>query len=234
MHIAMWSGPRNLSTAMMYSFAARGDFDVLDEPFYGAYLRLTGLEHPMRQEILASMETDPTRVAASLTVSGKNRLYSKQMTQHMVPGIPRGWFRQAEHAFLIRHPARVIASYHAKREKPSLEDIGFVQQAEIFDAARAMGKTPVVVDSHDIRANPERTLRRLCEALGISWTPAMLKWASGGHSADGVWAAHWYGAVHNSTGFADPETDLPTIDPELRPVLDAALPHYEALAAFKV
>ena len=232
MNIAMWSGPRNLSTAMMYAFAARSDFEVVDEPFYGAYLAATGLKHPMREEIIASMERDPHRVGNMLAVA--SNLYSKQMTQHMLEGFPRDWFSAVRHAFLIRHPARVVASYAAKREKPVLDDIGFRQQAEIFEQVRAMGQVPVVVDSFDIRADPERTLRKLCGALGLDWTPAMLSWPQGGHASDGVWAAHWYAAVHASPGFAAPEGDLPEIDAELRPIVDAAMPYYEALAVHRL
>ncbi|MEP4196290.1 MAG: HAD family hydrolase [Aliishimia sp.] len=230
MNIAMWSGPRNLSTAMMYSFGARADFNVVDEPFYGAYLKLTGSDHPVRDEIIAAMETNPELVAADLKTSG----YVKHMTQHMVPGIPRTWFRDVKHAFLIRHPARVVASYHVKREKPVLEDIGFRQQAEIFQEVRALGQTPIVVDSFDIRTDPETMLRKLCGALDIPWDSAMLSWPKGGHSSDGVWAKHWYGAVHTSTSFAAPEGALPVLEPDLQEVADAAMPHYEALAAFKI
>lgn len=232
MNIAMWSGPRNLSTAMMYAFGARGDFDVVDEPFYGAYLAATGLHHPMREQIIASMETDPARVAAGLARA--SNLYSKQMAQHMIDGIPRDWFAACRHAFLIRHPARVVTSYAAKRERPVLDDIGFRQQAEIFAKVRAMGQTPVVVDSVDIRADPERTLRKLCAALDLDWDPAMLTWPRGGHPSDGVWAMHWYGAVHASTGFAAPEGELPVIDPDLQPVLHAAMPYYEEMAPHRL
>ncbi len=228
----MWSGPRNLSTAMMYAFGARGDFQVVDEPFYGAYLAATGLNHPMREEIIASMDTDPARVAE--TLEDATGLYSKQMTQHMIDGFPRNWFSAVRHAFLIRHPARVIASYAAKRERPVLDDIGFRQQAEIFEEVRAMGAAPVVIDSFDIRADPERSLRKLCAALDLAWNPAMLSWPQGGHASDGVWAMHWYGAVHGSTGFAAPEGDLPAVEPELQPLVDAAMPHYEALAAHRI
>lgn len=234
MQIAMWSGPRNLSTALMYSFGARADCDVVDEPFYGAYLALTGLNHPMRDDILADMETDPACVAAELAKPAHGLRYVKHMTQHMIPEMPRDWFSSARHAFLIRHPARVVASYHVKREKPALEDLGFTQQAEVFEQVKALGHDPVVVDSFDIRKTPEATLRKLCAALEISWDPAMLSWPSGGHAADGIWAKHWYGAVHTSTGFAKPEGDLPQLEPDLQAVANAAMPAYEALAAFKI
>ncbi len=230
MHIAMWSGPRNLSTAMMYSFGARADFQVLDEPFYGAYLSLTGADHPMRDQILSSMECNPARVSQQMQQKPQNRLYSKQMTHHMVDGIPRDWFAEVKHAFLIRHPARVVASYEKKRESPELPDIGFVQQVEIFNQIVDMGLKPVVVDSFDIRKAPQQSLKRLCAALEIPWDPMMLSWPKGGHPADGIWAQHWYGAVHASTGFGGPEGPLP----DMTRLAEQAMPYYEKLAQYKI
>ena len=234
MQIAMWSGPRNLSTALMYSFGARSDCTVVDEPFYGAYLELTGLEHPMRDAILTNMETDVRNVAEKLAHVSEYVVYVKHMTHHMVPGIPRDWFKDVKHAFLIRHPARVVASYHAKREQPSLDDLGFIQQLDIFETVRSMGHAPAVVDSFDIRRAPEQTLRKLCTALEIAWEPSMLSWPKGGHPNDGVWASHWYGAVHTSTTFAEPEGALPRLSDDLQRVADAAMPAYEALSAYKI
>ncbi len=234
MHIAMWSGPRNLSTAMMYSFGARSDFDVVDEPFYGAYLKLTGADHPMRDQILGSMSCDPVNVAASMTCEPPKNLYSKQMTHHMIDGIPRDWFRDARHVFLIRHPARVIASYAAKRAIPSLDDLGFRQQAQIFDDVRTFGQNPVIVDSSDIRTNPEQTLMHLCAKLDLTWEPSMLSWQRGGHPCDGVWAEHWYGAVHASTGFADAEGPLPDLPKEFLTLLAESLPIYEELYQHRI
>lgn len=237
MRIAMWSGPRNLSTAMMYAFGNRGDCAVVDEPFYAAYLAMTGLDHPMRNEILDSQPLDPETVAQALLgplPGAKPNYYQKHMTQHMIPGVPRDWMREAANVFLIRHPARVIASYAAKRENPTLEDIGFRQQAELFDLVRGWGQTPVVVDSHDIRADPAAKLQQLCEAIGIPYSPKMLSWPKGGHKDDGVWAEHWYGAVWNSTGFAGAEGPLPAVPEELQPVLQAAMPYYEQMKAVKI
>lgn len=237
MRIAMWSGPRNLSTAMMYSFGARSDFAVVDEPFYAAYLAQTGLDHPMRTEILASQSQEADRVAQMLRgpiPDARPHFYQKHMTQHMIPAIPRDWMAGMKHVFLIRHPARVIASYGAKRENPSLEDIGFSQQTEIFQMLRDQGETPVVIDSYDIRQNPEKMLRRLCAAIDLPFDPAMLSWPKGPHPCDGIWAAHWYGAVHDSTGFAGAEGPLPEISEDLQPVLAAALPLYKAISAFKL
>lgn len=234
MKIAMWSGPRNLSTAMMYAFAARGDCAVVDEPFYAPYLALTGADHPMRAAILAAHETDPDRVIATLkgpNPDGLPHFYQKHMPHHMVPGIRRDWARGMVNVFLLRHPARVIASYAAKRENPTLADLGFGQQAELVALLRGWGQAPVVIDSVDIRANPGAMLAALCDAIGLPYTDRMLHWPKGGHPADGAWAPHWYGAVWDSTGFADPEAPLPAVPDHLRPVLDAALPLYEALGA---
>ncbi|PRY20671.1 hypothetical protein CLV78_11244 [Aliiruegeria haliotis] len=229
----MWSGPRNLSTALMYAFANRGDFAAVDEPFYAAYLAATGLDHPMRAEILAVQPQDPDVVVSRLlgaVPDGKAHFYQKHMTQHMVPGFPRGWMRDVVNVFLIRHPARVIASYSAKRENPTLDDIGFWQQTDLFDHVRRMQGKAVVIDSNDIRANPDGMLRRLCDEIGLAFDPAMLRWSAGGQECDGVWAPHWYGAVWKSMGFAGLEGPLPEVPEHLRHVLDAALPHYQRLA----
>ena len=232
MRIAMWSGPRNLSTAMMYSFAARSDCRVVDEPFYAAYLARSGVVHPMNTQILASQPTDPDQVAAELLgpiPQGCAHFYQKHMTHHMLDDMPLSWLDSMTNVFLIRHPARVVASYARKREGPRLADIGFRQQAEIFDKVCALGQKPIVVDSADIRANPEHLLRALCCELGIEWQPEMLHWAPGGHPSDGVWAAHWYGAVHQSTGFDGPEQTFPVLSDEYSDLEKEAMPYYHRL-----
>ncbi len=237
MRIAMWSGPRNLSTAMMYSFAARGDCFVWDEPFYAAYLAVTGLDHPMRSQILQAGETDAKKVAdqcQGAAPDGARLFYQKHMTQHMVEAMDRGWMGDVKNVFLIRHPARVIASYAKKRERPSFDDIGFWQQAELFEQIIANGDPALVIDASDIRHNPAAALTVLCAALDLSFTPAMLHWPKGGHTADGVWAPHWYGAVHQSTGFAGPEGPLPKLSGDLANIACQALPFYEKLATQKL
>lgn len=236
--IAMWSGPRNLSTAMLYSFAARGDCQVWDEPFYAAYLKATGIDHPMREEVISAGIADPAQVAeACLAPLGAEQslFYQKHMTLHMIPAFDRGFMRGLTNVFLIRHPARVIASYAKKREAPELADIGFVQQAELFDEVAAwLGHAPIVIDSADIRATPRETLSRLCAALRIPFTDRMLKWPAGPKPYDGVWAPHWYNAVHGSTGFDEPEGALPLLSADFQRLADMALPHYERLEKLKL
>lgn len=236
--IAMWSGPRNLSTALMYAFGARGDCDIWDEPFYAAYLKATGIDHPMRDDIIAAHEDDPAHVAAACrgpAPHGAPVFYQKHMTLHMVDGFDRSFMRDCINVFLIRHPARVIASYARKRDQPTLDDIGFPQQEQLFDEVTGwLGHRPVVVDSHDIRADPARTLEALCAAIGIPYTDNMLRWPAGGHADDGVWAPHWYGAVHGSSGFEAPEGELPVLSGAFQALADAALPYYQRLAQYRI
>ncbi|MCF6444609.1 HAD family hydrolase [Nereida sp. MMG025] len=223
--IAMWSGPRNLSTTMMYSFASRDDCVVVDEPLYAAYLNITGKSHPKQKAILAAQPTDvETVISACLEPKEAPIFYQKHMSHHMLEGFPKGWIEDLTNVFLLRHPARVIASYSAKRERPLFEDLGFAQQLDLFQ--RFGG---IVIDSLDIRAAPEAMLRQLCVSIGIPFDRKMLKWAKGPKPYDGVWASHWYGAVHDSTGFAGPEGPLPKVDMENAPLLERALPIYEKL-----
>jgi hypothetical protein len=237
--IAMWSGPRNISTAMMRSFEARGDAAVSDEPFYAAYLERTGLDHPMREAVIASQPRDWRDVAAMLVgpVPGARPIwYQKHMTLHVLEEFGRGWMAQVRNAFLIREPAAVLASYILKRESATLADIGFVQQRALFEAeADRLGRAPPVADAADILAAPAQTLTRLCEALGIRFTPAMLHWPPGRRATDGVWAPAWYQAVEKSTGFEPPRSktalELPT---QLRKLAEQAQPHYDALARHRL
>ncbi|MGI9389163.1 MAG: HAD family hydrolase [Boseongicola sp.] len=230
----MWSGPRNLSTAMMYSFGARADFAVWDEPFYAAYLAATDIDHPMREEILTAHDTDPGKIAAQCgnEYSKDDRhLYMKHMCHHMVDEFDIEWARSCKNVFLIRHPARVVASYVSKREEPTLGDIGIERQLEILNLLCAWGCDPIVIDSFDIRRNPRLALRSLCDAIDIEFDEAMLKWSPGPKPYDGVWGPHWYGAVHMSTGFAGPEGPLPELAGDLNGVAQQALPFYDALYA---
>lgn len=228
MRLAVWSGPRNLSTALMYSFASRDDFAVWDEPFYAAYLSATGLDHPMRNAVIAGGEGNAHTVAERCLgpiPNGKEHFYLKVMPHHMVKGFPMDWAKSCVNLHLIRHPARVIASYSAKADSVGLDDIGFRQQLEVYEALGGL-----VVDSADIRANPEAMLRAICRETGLDFTMDMLSWPAGGHEDDGPWAPHWYGAVHRSTGFAGPEGSLPHLEGSAAKLSDKALPYFEKMA----
>jgi hypothetical protein len=225
----MWSGPRNLSTAMMYAFAARGDCAVWDEPFYAPYLDVSGADHPMRAEILAAHEASPDKVAARCAgpvPDGQAHWYMKHMPHHMLPGFGLEWAGECVNIHLIRHPARVIASYSEKRDEITLEDIGYPQQLRLWQALGG----PVIA-AEDIRADPTRALGALCAEIGLPFRPCMLAWPAGAKGFDGVWAAHWYHAVHRSTGFAGAEGPLPEVPRARAGLLAAALPIYEAMRA---
>ena len=234
--IAMWSGPRNISTAMMRSFENRPDCAVVDEPFYAAYLAETGLDHPMRDEVLAAQPTDWRAVAEGLAATGGDLVYEKHMAHHMLPGFGLEWVQGCRNAFLIRDPAEVLASYVAKRGEVTLDDIGIVQQRAIFEReADRLGKAPPVVRGADVTADPRGTLSRLCEALGIGLSDAMLNWPAGARDSDGVWAPAWYDSVWKSTGFSTPErTAYPPLPDDLRRIADAARPHYEAMLTHRL
>jgi hypothetical protein len=229
MRIAMWSGPRNLSTAMMYSFGARADFAVMDEPFYAPYLATTGADHPLADEIIQTHEKDPSELNSMCGAQGSPHLYMKQMPHHMLDSFPMDWAKDCVNIHLIRHPARVIASYAAKREAPTLDDIGFVQQAALFDQIGGL-----VIDSTDIRADPAVMLHRLCNAIDLPFDPAMLRWPVGPRAEDGVWAKHWYNAVHRSSGFAGAEAEVPVLEADMATIMDEALPYYQRLASYKL
>ncbi len=230
----MWSGPRNLSTAMMYAFAERDDCAVWDEPFYAAFLEKTGLEHPMRAAILSDGEVDPEVVAArclGAVPGGKAHFFQKHMAHHMVPGIPLDWMANVTNVFLIRHPARVVASYVRKREEPSPEDLGFERLASLYAKAQALSQTPPVLDSEWIREDPTHALRALCDAVGMRFDQGMTRWEPGGRPEDGAWAPHWYGAIHRSSGFEGCEGPLPRLSGRLLDLVDDAMPHYSAMKA---
>ena len=203
--LAMWSGPRNISTAMMRAWGNRPDTLVIDEPFYAFYLKATGKKHPGADEVIATGETDWRKVVAHLTgplPNGKRIFFQKQMTHHLLPELDRDWLGTATNCFLIRDPREVIASYLKKREDPALEDLGFVQQAEIFDWVCARTDAPPpVIDARDVLENPKRTLGLLCDAVGAEFSESMLSWPPGLRDTDGIWAKYWYGEVAKSTSF---------------------------------
>jgi hypothetical protein len=237
--IAMWSGPRNISTAMMRSFSSRPDCFVSDEPFYGAFLKESAADHPMREEVIASMETDWFRVADAMAgepPDGSAIWYQKQMAHHMVGPVAPDDIRNVTHAFLIRDPKRMVASYARKREEITEDDLGMQLVREFFDReCDRLRSAPPVVDAADVLADPVGTLSALCAALGIPWTEAMLHWRAGRHAEDGVWASHWYGRVEASTGFEGEEIIVPpALDSHLQKIADACEGDYEAIARFRL
>ena len=233
--IAMWSGPRNISTAMMRSFENRGDCAVVDEPYYAHYLQQTRLDHPGIDEIIAAGETDWRRVAEFLTgpvPGGKNVYYQKHMTHHMLPHIGHDWFDAVTHVFLIRDPREVLASYLKSRPHATAEDIGVLQEAALHDEIVARtGTTPPVIDADEFLKAPEAHLRALCELLRIPFTERMLHWPAGPRASDGIWAPYWYGAVLKSTGFEPWHARDLAVAPEHRDVIDQCQPVYESLYA---
>jgi len=233
LRVAMWSGPRNISTAMMRAWENRGDCAVSDEPLYAAYLAATGLDHPARDEVIAAGEIDPDRVVASLLgpVPGAQPIwYQKHMSHHLLPGMAHEWIHALANVLLIRDPAEVVASYVKSRATVTPEDIGLPQQALLFDElADRAGTAPPVIDAAEFLQAPEAHLRALCAWLGIDFTERMLAWPAGPRDTDGVWAPHWYDAVWRSTGFEPWRPREVRLEGEAARVADACRPAYERL-----
>jgi hypothetical protein len=231
--IAMWSGPRNISTAMMRAFENREDCAVVDEPFYAHYLKETQLDHPGRDEVIAAGETDWRKVADFLTgpVPGdKPVFYQKHMTHHMLPHIGHDWFGAMTHVFLIRDPREVLVSYLKSRPHATAEDIGVLQEAALYEeVARRTRSAPPVIDADEFLKAPEAHLRALCTLLQIPFTPRMLHWPAGARASDGVWAPSWYDAVLKSTGFEPWRPRDLSVRPQHQAAIDACRPAYEAL-----
>jgi hypothetical protein len=234
--IAMWSGPRTVSTAMMRAWENRPDTIVIDEPLYAYYLSQTRLDHPGRDEVIASQPTDWRVVLRDLSAGplpgGVTIAYAKHMTHHVLPPVDLAAFSPFRHAFLIRDPRSLLASYARVRAAPTLDDLGLRQQAWLFEEFGGP-----VLDAADLLAAPEAGLRALCAALGVPFTTAMLSWPPGPRGSDGVWAPYWYDSVWRSTGFrppAPPAPAAPGLDPALEPLLARCLPFYERLWKFRL
>jgi hypothetical protein len=231
----MWSGPRNISTAMMRAWENRGDCEVVDEPLYAHYLAHTGLDHPGREQVIAMGVTDWRAVAARLTgppAPPATLMYQKHMTHHLLPHISRAWLAELTHVFLIRDPRKVLVSYIRTRANVTAADIGVLQQREIFDYVRELtGVSPPVIDAGLFLKAPEAQLRALCELLGIEFTSRMLHWPPGPRASDGIWAPYWYAQLYRSSGF-EPERDgAAEVPAQLRAVIDEVMPSFEALFA---
>jgi hypothetical protein len=231
--IGMWSGPRNISTAMMRAWGNRTDATVIDEPFYAYYLKATGKKHPGAGEVIATGENDWRKVVEQLTgpiPQGKKIFFQKQMAHHQLPEIDRRWLGALTNCFLIRDPAEVIASYIKKNDDPALEDLGFVQQVEIFDwVSQHTDQRPLIIDAKDILQNPERILRLLCHAIGVEFDEAMFSWPPGLRETDGVWAKHWYDEVARSTSFQPYHARNEAVPERLREIHERCRKCYDAL-----
>ncbi len=233
LRIAMWSGPRNISTAMMRSFENRPDTEVWDEPFYGHYLHRTGIPHPGADEVIADQGTDWKDIARRCLgdpPGGSPVFYQKQMTMHLLPEMERDWIRGLTNCFLIRRPDQVVASYGRVRPDVTFGDVGFRQQAELFDyVIKTTGTLPLVIDSADFLRNPEAMLEAMCDRLGIAFRTEMISWPAGQRESDGVWGRHWYDAVWRSTTFEPYRDKSPKLPPELRAIAEEAEPFYQVL-----
>jgi hypothetical protein len=235
LRLAAWSGPRNISTAMMRAWENRGDCAVVDEPLYAHYLAQTGLDHPGRDQVIAAGDTDWRRVAAWLTgpiPGGKAIWYQKHMTHHLLVHIDRRWLAELTHVFLIRDPREVLLSYIKSRPHVTAEDIGVLQQREIFGYLQELrGETPPVIDAGEFLQAPEAHLRALCAALDIAFTGRMLQWPAGPRPSDGVWAPHWYEAVLRSTGFEPYRARERQVPDEYQDIVGAVMPAFEEMFA---
>jgi len=228
--IAMWSGPRTVSTALMRSWENRPDTVVVDEPLYAFYLDRTGIDHPGRDEVIASQPTSWRAVINQLTAGslppGATVCYAKHMSHHLLPVVDRDALAPLRHAFLIRDPGELLASYARVRATPTMDDLGLWQQAEIFD--RFGGP---VIDARDLLDRPEAVLRALCAALGVPFRAEMLHWPAGPRDTDGVWAPHWYASVCRSTGFGPYRPPTAGLPPALAGLAQQCQPFYQRLHA---
>lgn len=231
--IAMWSGPRNISTAMMRAWENRSDTAVWDEPLYGHYLQHTGIDHPMREEIISATETNWQTIVDQLVgpvPGGKSIYFQKHMTLHLMDHIDRDWMDNVVNCFLIRDPAEVIASYAAKRDEVTAADVGFEAQLDVFRHVEKLGgKTPVVLDARDVLQQPEKMLQKLCAAVGVGFDDDMLNWPAGQRDSDGIWGVHWYGVVENSTGFAPYKSSKSVLGDDLSELAAQCRPYYDEL-----
>jgi hypothetical protein len=231
--IAMWSGPRTVSTALMRAWENRPDTVVTDEPLYAFYLDRTGIEHPGRAAVLGSQPTDwrvvLDRLASDPLPPGASISYAKHMTHHLLPEVDRAALAPLRHAHLIRDPRELLASYAKVRAEPTLADLGLVQQAEIFEKFGGP-----VVDSGDLLADPEGVLRALCQALDVPFDRNMLSWPAGPRDSDGVWAPYWYDSVRASTGFAAGRPSAEPLPGRLEPLAELGLPYYSRLREYRI
>lgn len=235
--LAVWSGPRNISTALMRSWENRDDCVVSDEPLYAHYLSKTGLDHPGREAVISAGETDWPKVVAALVgplPRGAQISYQKHMAHHLLPHIGRGWLAGLTNVMLIRAPADVIVSYRNSRMQLEPADLGLLQQRELYAYLESVDARPPVIDAADFLRAPEAYLRWLCDLIGVPFTLAMLRWPPGPRESDGVWAPYWYSAVLASTGFRPYRSHPVDLEPTEAAVARACRPAYDELAEVRL
>jgi hypothetical protein len=235
--VAMWSGPRNISTAMMRAWENRDDCAVSDEPLYAHYLERTGLDHPAREQVIADGDTDWRRVVDSLlgpAPGGAAVWYQKHMTHHLLPHMDHAWIAGLRNVLLIRDPREVVASYVKSRATVTADDIGLPQQLALYEELCAAGSPPPVLDAGDFLRAPEPHLRALCQWLDIDFTPRMLHWPQGPRASDGIWAPHWYAHVWESTGFEAPVEKPIELSGGAAEVAEECRPHFQRLHALRL
>ncbi|HMU42804.1 MAG TPA: hypothetical protein PKA80_05855 [Ignavibacteriaceae bacterium] len=228
--INLWSGPRNVSTALMYSFAQRDDTSVFDEPFYAHYLLTTNANHPGREEIINSMEND-AEVVINKIILGEQRkpvLFFKQMVHHLV-NIDESFIDKTENIFLIRNPEEILSSYSKIISNPTMKDVGIKKQFELFKKLEASGKVSCVIDAKELLLNPQKVLAEVCSKLTIPFTTKMLSWNAGARLEDGIWAKYWYSSVHQSTGFQKYRQKIIALPASLQSLADECKNYYEYL-----
>jgi hypothetical protein len=235
LRINMWSSPRNLSTAMMYSWRQRDDTTVVDEPIYAHYLTVTGRRHPGDEEVLAAQHHDGEAVVRDVMLGAYDTpvVFFKQMAKHIV-GLDRGFLAQFETVLLTRDPHDMLTSLQVQLPDATIDDTGLPELVDLLDTLIAAGEKPLVIESMSLLHDPRAVLTELCARLGVAFDEAMLSWPPGPKPEDGIWAPHWYGGVHRSTGWEPYRRKQARLDPAVAPVLDEAMPLFERLMAHRV
>lgn len=229
----MWSGPRNISTAIMYSFRERSDTHVIDEPLYAHYLSTTDVRHPGDDEVIATMECDGPKVVRNVLLGEFKTevVFFKNMAHHL-RGLETEFLSRLENILLTRHPADMLTSLIKQLPEPCLRDTGLKEQTDLLEQLLKMGKEPIVIESQELLKNPEGVLKQLCQKLAIPFEVSMLSWSAGPKLEDGVWAKHWYKSVHKSMGFAPYVLKEEKVPQRLEPLLEACLEHYNRLLPY--
>lgn len=233
--ICLWSGPRNVSTALLYSFAQRSDTEAVDEPLYAHFLRVSGAPHPLREPSLAAQGQDGERVVREIILGPSTApvLFFKQMAHHLVE-LDLGFMRQTQNVFLTRDPEKMLPSLRKQIDRPTLRDTGLARQCEVFEMLQRWGQSPAVLDSRELLLDPPGVLRKLCNHLELPFEDAMLSWPAGPKEFDGVWAPHWYRNVHRSTGFLPHTSKREPFPEHLKPVLKQCRPYYLQLLPYAI